>query len=142
MREVRAALDWQSELLSPVKPRVLFSALGERHAEQIARIAEEYNIPLAIHPHGPGSTCFAPSIVVANGMHVDAIGARPAIADSDFTTALDRALLPFSSWLPRAMEGPTPSSAGGGPFPRQPRDHVTWSVQCSDERRGRFPRLP
>jgi superfamily II DNA or RNA helicase len=50
MREVRAALDWQSERLSPVKPRVLFSALGERHAEQIARIAEEYNIPCS-HLH-------------------------------------------------------------------------------------------
>jgi len=45
MREVRAALDRQTELLSPVKPRVLFSALGERHAEQVARIADEYNIP-------------------------------------------------------------------------------------------------
>ena len=50
MREVRAALDWQTERLSPVKPRVLFSALGERHAEQIARIAEEYNIPCS-HLH-------------------------------------------------------------------------------------------
>lgn len=50
MREVRAALDWQAELLSPVKPRVLFSALGERHAEQIVRIAEEYNIPCS-HLH-------------------------------------------------------------------------------------------
>ncbi len=45
MREVRTALDRQAELLYPVKPRVLFSALGERHAEQIARIAEEYSIP-------------------------------------------------------------------------------------------------
>src|SRR6185295_18979842 len=50
MREVRVALDWQTELLSPVKPRVLFSALGERHAEQIAHIAEEYNIPCS-HLH-------------------------------------------------------------------------------------------
>jgi len=50
MREVRAALEWQTELLSPVKPRVLFSALGERHAEQIARIAEQYNIPCS-HLH-------------------------------------------------------------------------------------------
>jgi superfamily II DNA or RNA helicase/very-short-patch-repair endonuclease len=45
MRAVRAALDRQEELLYPVKPRVLFSALGERHAEQIARIAEEQGIP-------------------------------------------------------------------------------------------------
>jgi len=32
MREVRRALDEQAHLLHPVKPRVLFSALGERHA--------------------------------------------------------------------------------------------------------------
>jgi superfamily II DNA or RNA helicase len=45
MRAVRQSLDQQSELLYPVKPRVLFSALGERHAEQIVRIAEEHGIP-------------------------------------------------------------------------------------------------
>jgi superfamily II DNA or RNA helicase len=45
MRAVRQSLDQQSELLYPVKPRVLFSALGERHAEQVARIAEEHGIP-------------------------------------------------------------------------------------------------
>ncbi|GAP96597.1 DEAD/DEAH box helicase family protein [Leptolyngbya sp. NIES-2104] len=45
MRVVRAALDEQVSLLYPVKPRVLFSALGERHAEQIARVANEYGIP-------------------------------------------------------------------------------------------------
>jgi superfamily II DNA or RNA helicase/very-short-patch-repair endonuclease len=50
MREVRNSLDVQSELLYPVKPRVLFSAMGERHAEQIARIAEEYGIPCS-HLH-------------------------------------------------------------------------------------------
>lgn len=50
MREVRHALDLQTELLNPVKPRVLFSALGERHAEQIARIAEDYKIPCS-HLH-------------------------------------------------------------------------------------------
>jgi superfamily II DNA or RNA helicase len=50
MRAVRAALNWQAELLYPVKPRVLFSALGERHAEQIARIAQEHGIPCA-HLH-------------------------------------------------------------------------------------------
>ncbi|MBN8564798.1 MAG: DEAD/DEAH box helicase family protein [Leptolyngbya sp. UWPOB_LEPTO1] len=44
MRIVRAALDEQSALLYPVKPRVLFSALGERHAEQIAKIANDYGI--------------------------------------------------------------------------------------------------
>lgn len=50
MREVRRALDEQAELLHPVKPRVLFSALGERHAEQISRLANEAGIPTA-HLH-------------------------------------------------------------------------------------------
>lgn len=50
IREVRNALDLQTELLYPVKPRVLFAAMGERHAEQIARIAEEYGIPCS-HLH-------------------------------------------------------------------------------------------
>ncbi|HEU5384163.1 MAG TPA: helicase-related protein, partial [Ktedonobacteraceae bacterium] len=50
MRVVKPVLDQQAELLFPVKPRVLFSALGERHAEQIARIAQEYGIPCA-HLH-------------------------------------------------------------------------------------------
>lgn len=45
MKEVRRALDAQSELLRPVKPRVLFAAMGERHAEQISLIAEEFGIP-------------------------------------------------------------------------------------------------
>jgi superfamily II DNA or RNA helicase/very-short-patch-repair endonuclease len=47
MRAVKSALTQQAELLYPVKPRVLFSALGERHAEQITRIAEEHGIPCA-----------------------------------------------------------------------------------------------
>lgn len=50
MKAVKDCLIRQSELLHPVKPRVLFSALGERHAEQIALIAEEYGIPCA-HLH-------------------------------------------------------------------------------------------
>lgn len=51
MRLVRAVLDAQTELLYPVKPRVLFAALGERHAEQIARIAEEHGIPCGTLHH-------------------------------------------------------------------------------------------
>jgi superfamily II DNA or RNA helicase/very-short-patch-repair endonuclease len=51
MRAVKVALDQQTEVLYPVKPRVLFSALGERHAEQIARIAQEYGIPCAYLHH-------------------------------------------------------------------------------------------
>jgi superfamily II DNA or RNA helicase/very-short-patch-repair endonuclease len=52
MRTVRRALDVQAETLNPVKPRVLFSALGERHAEQIAGIACEHGIPSAYVHHG------------------------------------------------------------------------------------------
>ena len=51
MRSVRATLDRQSELLNPIKPRVLFAALGHRHAEQIARIATEHGIPSASLHH-------------------------------------------------------------------------------------------
>jgi superfamily II DNA or RNA helicase len=51
MRAARAALDRQAELLHPIKPRVLFSALGERHAEQVTRIAEEHSIPTAYLHH-------------------------------------------------------------------------------------------
>lgn len=50
MRAVRDALDRQTELLYPVKPRVLFAALGQRHAEQLAAIANEHGIPCA-HVH-------------------------------------------------------------------------------------------
>jgi superfamily II DNA or RNA helicase/very-short-patch-repair endonuclease len=50
MREVKSSLDRQAELLYPVKPRVLFAALGQRHAEQIAAIATEHGIPSA-HVH-------------------------------------------------------------------------------------------
>ena len=51
MRSVRATLDRQAELLHPIKPRVLFAALGHRHAEQIARIATEHGIPSASLHH-------------------------------------------------------------------------------------------
>ena len=51
MRTVKAALESQASLLRPVKPRVLFSALGEHHAEQIARIAEEHGIPCTYLHH-------------------------------------------------------------------------------------------
>ncbi len=51
VRIAREALDRQTELLAPIKPRVLFSALGENHAEQIARIATEHGIPSATLHH-------------------------------------------------------------------------------------------
>lgn len=47
MRTVRAALDKQAEILHPVKPRALFSAIGQKHAEQIAQIANAEGIPTA-----------------------------------------------------------------------------------------------
>lgn len=50
MRAARRALDEQATLLAPIKPRVLFSALGEKHAEQIALIANEHGIPCG-HVH-------------------------------------------------------------------------------------------
>ena len=51
MREVKSSLDRQAELLYPVKPRALFAALGQRHAEQIAAIATEHDIPCACLHH-------------------------------------------------------------------------------------------
>jgi len=45
MHTARDVLRQQASVLHPIKPRVLFSALGERHAEQIAHIAEEQGIP-------------------------------------------------------------------------------------------------
>ena len=44
MRAARSALDEQATLLHPIKPRMLVSALGERHAAQIARVAEDMGI--------------------------------------------------------------------------------------------------
>lgn len=51
MRIVRMVLDRQAERLHPVKPRVLFSALGELHEKQIARIANDHDIPCAYLHH-------------------------------------------------------------------------------------------
>jgi superfamily II DNA or RNA helicase len=51
MRSVRRALEHQADLLYPVKPRALFAALGERHAEQVATIAKEHGIPCAYLHH-------------------------------------------------------------------------------------------
>jgi superfamily II DNA or RNA helicase len=45
MKTVKKELDRQAELLYPVKPRVLFAALGEKHAEQLANIATAEGIP-------------------------------------------------------------------------------------------------
>ena len=47
MRQTRAALDAQQNLLHPVKPRVLFSAMGAKHAQQVADLANAEGIPTA-----------------------------------------------------------------------------------------------
>ena len=51
MRVVRRVLDTQRELLYPVKPRVLFAAMGQQHAEQIARVANDYGIACDVLHH-------------------------------------------------------------------------------------------
>lgn len=51
MAVTRACLDAQAKLLAPVKPRVLFAAMGEAHAQQIARIAEVHGIACAALHH-------------------------------------------------------------------------------------------
>lgn len=51
MRSVRQTLDAQAVLLNPIKPRVLFAALGQRHAEQMAALACEHGIPTATLHH-------------------------------------------------------------------------------------------
>ncbi|MFI0779270.1 DEAD/DEAH box helicase family protein [Streptomyces sp. NPDC021212] len=57
MAVTRACLDAQAKLLAPVKPRVLFAAMGQAHAEQIARIAVAHGIPCAtLHHSMPAST--------------------------------------------------------------------------------------
>ncbi|WP_370136635.1 DEAD/DEAH box helicase family protein [Streptacidiphilus sp. EB103A] len=51
MRIVGRLLDQQRDLLFPVKPRVLFAAMGRQHAEQIARLANEHGIACDVLHH-------------------------------------------------------------------------------------------
>ncbi|WP_169944436.1 DEAD/DEAH box helicase family protein [Microbispora sp. H11081] len=51
MTIVRDRLAIQTNSLAPVRPRVLFAALGQLHAEQISRIANEYGIASATLHH-------------------------------------------------------------------------------------------
>jgi superfamily II DNA or RNA helicase/very-short-patch-repair endonuclease len=51
MEVTRLALVEQAKLLHPIRPRVLFSALGQAHAAQIVRIAEQHGIPTASLHH-------------------------------------------------------------------------------------------
>jgi superfamily II DNA or RNA helicase/very-short-patch-repair endonuclease len=60
MAVTRACLDMQAKLLAPIRPRVLFAAMGQAHAEQIARIAEEHGIACArLHHSMPASAIAA-----------------------------------------------------------------------------------
>lgn len=59
MRIVRQCLAYQTTALFPVRPRVLFSALGQRHAEQIARIANTHGITCATLHHSMSDTAIA-----------------------------------------------------------------------------------
>jgi type I site-specific restriction endonuclease len=51
MQIVRHRMTDQANTLSPVRPRVLFAAIGQRHAEQIARIANTHGIACATLHH-------------------------------------------------------------------------------------------
>lgn len=51
MRTVQEVLKRQTDIFHPIKPRVLFSALGEQHAKQIAQIAEEHGIACSYLHH-------------------------------------------------------------------------------------------
>ena len=59
MTVTRACLDAQAKLLAPIKPRVLFAAMGQSHAKQIARIAEEHGIPCATLHHSMSASAIA-----------------------------------------------------------------------------------
>jgi superfamily II DNA or RNA helicase len=59
MQTVRQCLNVQHGVLAPVRPRVLFAALGQRHAEQVARIANDHGIPCATLHHSMSDASIA-----------------------------------------------------------------------------------
>ncbi|MCU8593777.1 DEAD/DEAH box helicase family protein [Streptomyces sp. A13(2022)] len=59
MAVTRACLDMQAKLLAPIRPRVLFAAMGQAHTEQIARIAEEHGIACATLHHSMPASAIA-----------------------------------------------------------------------------------
>ncbi|BFO23171.1 hypothetical protein SHKM778_95590 (plasmid) [Streptomyces sp. KM77-8] len=59
MAVTRACLDVQAKLLAPIRPRVLFAAMGQAHAEQITRIAEEHGIACATLHHSMPASAIA-----------------------------------------------------------------------------------
>ncbi|MGV9308718.1 DEAD/DEAH box helicase family protein [Nonomuraea sp. NPDC003727] len=56
MRIVRDCLAQQTQALSPVRPRALFAALGQSHAEQITRIANAHGIACGTLHHSMTSS--------------------------------------------------------------------------------------
>ncbi|MFD3402171.1 DEAD/DEAH box helicase family protein [Kribbella sp. NPDC058693] len=56
MQIVSESLDSQKVALAPVRPRVLFAALGQNHAEQIARIANAHGITARTLHHSMSDT--------------------------------------------------------------------------------------
>jgi superfamily II DNA or RNA helicase/very-short-patch-repair endonuclease len=59
MHIVRQCLAEQTAALSPIRPRVLFAALGQRHAEQVARIANAHGIACATLHHSMSESAIA-----------------------------------------------------------------------------------
>ncbi|MEV0593698.1 DEAD/DEAH box helicase family protein [Nonomuraea cavernae] len=59
MEIVRTSLEAQIRVLAPVRPRVLFAAIGKRHAEQISRIANAYGIAAAVLHHSMTDSAIA-----------------------------------------------------------------------------------
>jgi superfamily II DNA or RNA helicase len=59
MQIVRQCLGSQTTELSPVRPRVLFAAIGQRHAEQISRIANAHGIICATLHHSMSDATIA-----------------------------------------------------------------------------------
>ncbi|MEV6527112.1 DEAD/DEAH box helicase family protein [Longispora sp. NPDC051575] len=51
MTIARRCLDDQTTALSPIRPRILFAALGQSHAEQIARVANAHGIACGVLHH-------------------------------------------------------------------------------------------
>ncbi len=51
MTDTAACPDRARKTLHPVKPRVLFAALGQAHADQVARVAREFNIACDLLHH-------------------------------------------------------------------------------------------
>lgn len=56
MRVVQGCLEQARIALHPVKPRVLFAALGQAHAEQIAHLAKEHGIAADVLHHSMGDS--------------------------------------------------------------------------------------